>query len=708
MIDAYSYCPGGTGKKIKHCECRDIFGELEKIIRAVEGNQRVAALDRINRTLATKANRPCLLALKIRTLLDMKDLQALEDTVTTFVKVAPDNVLARTFSGLLETRKRRLREAVDEFQVALSLLHDSFFPGELYDALDEVAHGLAESGEYLAARAHMTLRVSVDSEDEEARQSYVLLLHSNYVPQILKRSLKFEPCPAGVTWKSRFDAARSEVLRWELRKGLERFEKLNQDFPQQPAILHNLALARSCLALPQQPAAWRAYARCPGVPYDAAVEAEALAFILSRELDDPQVTFVKLTINVRDAQALNEQLLASRWLVAVPEERQQFRAADDGPLPKSVFRLLDKPVAESGAELSADTLSSILSYLMLYGRETDREARVELHVPKTEVLEQVRARLGEIAGDLLTGEEAVEEVDSVPHMPLVLNPKCHFPPDTPLPVRRRILNEMVQRELLRRWPNLPLAALDGKTSRQAMEDPAYHIPVAGVLLALEQLADAQSLPLDVNALRTELGVSIPEPIDPQTVDVQSISPANFARVAADRLGDDELLRLYEQASVFNARRAIVHLSEEILRREGLAGRVDRERLYGGMAEVASDLETAIGYLHKAQDAAIAQKQSPARYLLNELPLQIVSGNAGRANELIDRLQSRYLSEPGISDGLYSILVRFGIITPDGQLRVAPTPEAAESPAASSSRLWTPGAPPDAGDEKEPSQLWVPD
>ena len=76
--------------------------------RAIEGDQRIAALDRINRTLATKANRPCLLALKITTLLDMKDMQSLEDTVTTFVKVAPDNVLAHTFAAMLESRKHRV------------------------------------------------------------------------------------------------------------------------------------------------------------------------------------------------------------------------------------------------------------------------------------------------------------------------------------------------------------------------------------------------------------------------------------------------------------------------------------------------------------------------------------------------------------------------------------------------------------------------
>ncbi len=151
MLDAYSYCPGGTGKKIKHCECRDIAGELEKIIKAIEGDQRVAALDRINRTLATKAHRPCLLTLKIVTLLGMKDMQGLEDTVTTFVKVAPNNPLAHTFAAMLESRKCRSREAVDEIQTALSLLTDTM-PGELYDAFGEVAQVLADDGEYLAAR----------------------------------------------------------------------------------------------------------------------------------------------------------------------------------------------------------------------------------------------------------------------------------------------------------------------------------------------------------------------------------------------------------------------------------------------------------------------------------------------------------------------------------------------------------------------------
>ena len=281
ILDTYSYCPGGTGKKFKHCACRDIAGELDKIIKSIEGDQRIAALDRINRTLATKANRPCLLSLKIMTLLDMKDMQALEDTVTTFVKVAPDNPLAHTFAAVLESRKHRVREAVDELQTAISLVKD-VLPGELYDALGEVAEALAESGEYLAARAHLMMRVSLGGDDKEAARPLIILSNAERVPPVLKRNLMFEPLSRAAP-RGR-DALRPPTVTWSSggwKKGLEKFEKLNQDFPYQPAILWNIAVARSYLALPRLPEAWHAYARCPGVEFQQAVEAEALAQLLS-------------------------------------------------------------------------------------------------------------------------------------------------------------------------------------------------------------------------------------------------------------------------------------------------------------------------------------------------------------------------------------------------------------------------------------------
>ena len=62
-IDAYSLCPGGTGKKIKFC-CGDFLAELQKIDRMIEGEQYLACLQHIDHLMAQgpSQDRACLLA----------------------------------------------------------------------------------------------------------------------------------------------------------------------------------------------------------------------------------------------------------------------------------------------------------------------------------------------------------------------------------------------------------------------------------------------------------------------------------------------------------------------------------------------------------------------------------------------------------------------------------------------------------------------
>ena len=47
-IDRYTPCPGGTGKKIKFC-CQDLLHELEGVHRMLEGDQRLACLEHVEK-----------------------------------------------------------------------------------------------------------------------------------------------------------------------------------------------------------------------------------------------------------------------------------------------------------------------------------------------------------------------------------------------------------------------------------------------------------------------------------------------------------------------------------------------------------------------------------------------------------------------------------------------------------------------------------
>ena len=47
-IDRYTPCPGGTGKKIKFC-CHDLLNELDGLHRMLEGEQRLACLEHVEK-----------------------------------------------------------------------------------------------------------------------------------------------------------------------------------------------------------------------------------------------------------------------------------------------------------------------------------------------------------------------------------------------------------------------------------------------------------------------------------------------------------------------------------------------------------------------------------------------------------------------------------------------------------------------------------
>ena len=53
-VDLYKMCPCGSGKKIKFC-CRDMANDLDRIRRMLDGDQRLAAIDKIDSLLKKRS-----------------------------------------------------------------------------------------------------------------------------------------------------------------------------------------------------------------------------------------------------------------------------------------------------------------------------------------------------------------------------------------------------------------------------------------------------------------------------------------------------------------------------------------------------------------------------------------------------------------------------------------------------------------------------
>ena len=708
-IDTNSFCPGGTGKKIKHCECRDIAGELEKIDKALEGGQRVAALDRINRVLATKANRPCLLALKAGTLMQMNELQAFEDTVTTFVKVAPQNRKAHCFASILESRKRNLRESLDALQSVYECTDDTY-PGELFLAMAQLIDLLAGSNEYLAARAHAAVLNTFAPDEEIAHNAIMTLSGMPEIPLVLKSDRALMPCPEGVSWKARFDAALADgnQLRW--RKSLTKFEKLNEEFPQTPAILWNIALLRSLLAMPHQAEAWRAFAQCPTAEAKQAIDAEAVAQILRYREELPEIALMKWTAEVTDANELTERLLSTPGVVSLPIDPRIQRRENEPP-PKSIFQLLDRPVLADGVEVTLENVPRRIASLMLFGRETDRPARLDAILIKSDAFESTVAKLNEIGGNLFTGERQEEVIEMLPRLMAEVDPACHFPPRTRPQIRQQVSDALTQRRLQERWPHIPAEYLGGKSPAEVMADPASRIPLEASLVMLDAIAEISHAGWDVDAVRQTLGLPVPAPIA-VTDGLDAVALPELHRIDLASLNDETLERAYGISSLFAATKARLRFGHELLRRGCLERPADRYQVLLDLAQHADSHESSLGLLAQAKKEAVAAHVSPAAALLAELSHRLMNGEMAEAQEVLNTLQCNHVREPGVQELLFRLLREHGIIRDEHlqkmqQAAMSGAPQQ-PTPPDTGSALWTPDAPAPSREGEQPSKLWLPD
>ena len=104
-LDVYQSCLGGMPRKIKFCPCaKDMLGDLNKIVDALQGGQRAGAMSLLNRQLELKGSRACLLTLKGLTQLQMDDMEGVAKTADEFLQAHPDNPVACSLSAIVGRR----------------------------------------------------------------------------------------------------------------------------------------------------------------------------------------------------------------------------------------------------------------------------------------------------------------------------------------------------------------------------------------------------------------------------------------------------------------------------------------------------------------------------------------------------------------------------------------------------------------------------
>jgi predicted Zn-dependent protease len=149
-LDAYQPCPCGIDKKIKFCCGAEIIEDLGKIETALEGDQRLGALDLCNRLLAQKPDRPCLLMHKSMVQMALHELAPCRETVNQLLQVAPGNPAGLAMAAMLDSQEGNADDAVKSLQQALEAEQGTLIP-TVYQAIGIIARTLEVVGEPLAA-----------------------------------------------------------------------------------------------------------------------------------------------------------------------------------------------------------------------------------------------------------------------------------------------------------------------------------------------------------------------------------------------------------------------------------------------------------------------------------------------------------------------------------------------------------------------------
>jgi hypothetical protein len=708
-IDAYSLCPGGTGKKIKFC-CGDFLSELQKIDRMIEGQQYSACLQHIDGLLAPKPgrDRACLLATRCELLHLTDQREAAHAAAATFIAKYPDNQIALAESAIVAA-ETDARAALGWQQRAMRAANGSL-AGRSYQAISMTAAAFLREGAVPPARALLQLQINLTEDDERPRQMLARVCQAADIPLLLREDPPLGRCPEGAPWKRRFDDALQPVGLGDWQTAVERLTALAAEVPDSPVVWRNLATLRAWLAdNPGCIEALHKYSalRAPDADgLEDAVEAEATAMFLSGDPLGDRLDVLKVDWTVKDVERLQEALLSSPRWQPIPFDPARLSDGENPP-PKGAYTLLDRAVPASADGLSLETMPRVLGQALLYGRQTDREARLELVNVTADDRPPVEQMVRDAAGQSVEPEPKEQVIGHGSASQKLLRTAWLPPRDVSAERLHAMVEQNMRDAVLDRWPEQKLGVLDGRSPREASGDAGCRVWLLAATMVLEHWTERLPGKIDFNELRTRLGLPVLGPIDPKSRPPIELPLVRLERLSLEGLSDADLISAYYRAGAFADRTAVRKFAQAIIDRPSLAASNECLQAYATLARTEDDIRLALEHVDRGRRATEKAGQSSASWDLMELSLHFAKHDGREAMRLVEHIERHHLEEPGVGEALTHMLIDVGVLNPDGTPAIGPEepePAMAEAPAAESSGLWTPDSAQPGGGGK----LWTPE
>lgn len=712
-VDLYATCPCGNGKKIKFCKCKESLPELDRVMTMLGGGQVVPALDRINRVLEEHPDAAWALAIKGRVLLDLREYDALAENAERFVRLQPNNPLALTQRAASQVFRNQIADATDSILEALTESGrqvDSF----VLEIVSVLAYALANTGQFFSARAYATLALSAEGFEGVRTAAGVLqeLNTSPAVNHLLKALPQTRPRPEHADWAERFDEALGLLRSNQIVLAETKFASLARAYPNEPAILSGLL---SC-------AIWRAngtaqaecllkLSRCEQLDPIERSKLLAISWLVEPELPQLAVELKSLKTEIQDVPQVEMALQSHPLFSALPERMLRgFTVREDDVPPRSAYQLLDREIPGDDTELTADALPEARAIVLVYGKQTDRAARVELPSVLPAFLGQVRETLGAALGDLPWNEEVAFPalfISACEPRAAMLDRKITRQEVEPL------LREFRGARFAQRLAAQPLPALGQRSLQETAGDASLETERAAVIRVLENTEQLNDDPALLETVRQLAGVETLPPIQVRTSDdLEEVENSDLIRVDSSNLDGEGLSYLLQRAQMLQAAAVVRRAAKEILSRDDSQVEPQlKASAYLGLIELTESAEQALQTVAEAKAFFEKSNLDMAELLLMELPQRARAADTQGFQNAIRTLTTQYRNREDVMAALQQLLMSMGLINPDGSPRMDGPRGGAAAPAAAapqSSGIWTPGSSPAASEPATSgSKLWVP-
>ena len=715
-IDPYSLCPGGRDKKIRFC-CPDMVKDIEHIEKLLESGQTGACFSLIETLEKTHANCACLTAARLTIYRAESRWQEALPLAQHFLEREPNNPVAIAETALALSGVGQIKESLHTLIDGFERSPQGLYHSALTSASLQIAYILNRLGVVVPANFLAEQLKRFPSAQDGANAILKEVVSQPEVP-IFLRDITFEyGVPPNFPAPAEYENAIDHIcfLRW--KKAVAELQNLAERYAADfPVLWRNVAIVQCALAdFDAGRETLHKYSSHPKAPLEDAVDTESLRVCLSHDALGDAISMFELTQPVKDAEKVHELLLSSPYFQSLPFEPQAFVSTNEVP-PKGIFACFDRPKLSDDICPTLEQLPVLYGSCMVFGKQTDRSAKILLGPLFSEQRSEVETLLRQTIGDYLDGEQELRELSGISRTQYLLTFSYQLNKN---PELRKTISHLRREHFETLFPNTwvqkPLGLLDGKTPEEAATLPEYRVRLLAAIQVVGQLSERG--PVDIaGALRKRLNLpdfgSIPIPNDPEEAGLLlDVNPIwRWHRIDPQQLPTETLAAGAQIAIAMHEQPAAFRFAKELLARPTTEMPFEiRQMAYMMLVESAKlsgDLTLQLEIIKEAKAEVAANAHfTDSIWDLQELMLSVQQGIAADHSQeerqesikklyaTIQHLVTVHQHEEYTMAALQDILVDMGLMTPEGQLRSTP-PQAgpvAENTSGNtrSSGLWVP-------------------